>query len=278
MKIIEQFSEAKSTAAPSEDGVAVSRFYAAVIDGATAHDVKNDLTAETPGHRAMRCLCAAVLQLPPECTAFEAVRLLTEAMRSELPAIDVPTKQRPTASAVIYSDKRGEVWQVGDCPFCYDGREVRGTKEVDRLLSARRAEVTRKLLSAGVEVERLRAEDPGRQAILPYIRSQQRLQNADPKCRRAFGVFDGREIPEAFVHVYRLRDVTSTRGNGTTHSLILASDGYPQLLPTLQDTEERLQILLRRDPLCIAELQGTKGVQPGAHSYDDRSYLRLEID
>ena len=58
-------------------------------------------------------------------------------------------------------------------------------------------------------------------------------------------------------------------------SVVLASDGYPRILPTLAASEEALAGLLAADPLCIGPLCGTKGVRPGNVSFDDRAYVRL---
>ena len=59
--------------------------------------------------------------------------------------------------------------------------------------------------------------------------------------------------------------------------VILASDGYPALFDTLEETENHLFMLLARDPLCIHDLRGTKGVRPGNQSFDDRSYISFYV-
>jgi len=61
------------------------------------------------------------------------------------------------------------------------------------------------------------------------------------------------------------------------HTLVLATDGYPVLMPNLKDSEQALHQLLLEDPLCIGPLLGTKGMRPGNKSFDDRTYLKLEI-
>jgi glycerophosphoryl diester phosphodiesterase len=57
--------------------------------------------------------------------------------------------------------------------------------------------------------------------------------------------------------------------------VILASDGYPELFDTLQETEEHLQKIIQEDPLCYKLQSLTKAVYPGQCSYDDRSYIRF---
>lgn len=59
--------------------------------------------------------------------------------------------------------------------------------------------------------------------------------------------------------------------------LSLASDGYSRIFSTLKETEDELERLLKIDPLCINENLGTKGRMEGNNSYDDRTYIKVEI-
>jgi len=52
------------------------------------------------------------------------------------------------------------------------------------------------------------------------------------------------------------------------------SDGFPDPLPTLDESETRLQEHLEIDPAAVAELWSVgKALRPGANSVDDRAYL-----
>ena len=53
--------------------------------------------------------------------------------------------------------------------------------------------------------------------------------------------------------------------------------GYPVLRDTWRETEDELQRLLREDPLCIHENAATKCLMEGQVSFDDRTYLALEV-
>jgi len=75
-------------------------------------------------------------------------------------------------------------------------------------------------------------------------------------------------VPDSLIVVHPLPE--------NVGQVILASDGYPDILPTLVASEAHLARLLTRDPWCVNELRGTKGVAEGQISYDDRAYLRLE--
>lgn len=269
MKVLEQFICPKSTATPSEDLVAVTAFYAAVIDGATPKSPCG-VCEETPGHRAATILSHAIAALPHDVAAREAVDILTEALASSRLAgrgSYTLGDDRPTASAVIYSASRREIWQIGDCPFLCDGKEFRNEKEIDLTLARRRAKRIRQALDSGYSVEALMADDPGRRLIQPCITAQVRLQNA--LLRHGFGVLDGSPVPDAYIRIYPV--------DKSIHKIVLASDGYPRLFPTLAATEQYLQDCLDSDPLCIGPLLGTKGLRPGSNSFDDRSYLKISL-
>jgi hypothetical protein len=49
------------------------------------------------------------------------------------------------------------------------------------------------------------------------------------------------------------------------------------IVSVLAETEKYLFNLLDKDPLCIHELRGTKGVINGNQSFDDRSYISFYV-
>ena len=57
----------------------------------------------------------------------------------------------------------------------------------------------------------------------------------------------------------------------------MASDGYPVLKETLEETEEALKIVLETDPLCFRQYKSAKGLQKGNNSFDDRTYIKFEL-
>ena len=59
--------------------------------------------------------------------------------------------------------------------------------------------------------------------------------------------------------------------------IVLASDGYPQLFSTLLESEEYLTKALQIDPECTNLLMGTKRLNPGAASFDDRAFLSFWV-
>lgn len=285
MQIIEQYTQGKSTTTPSEDSVVVNAYYAAVIDGATPKTRFRYPGNETPGHLAARTITEAISALEPGITAQEAIRRISEAIRkgTEQASAQISTPgqitfetleacNRPIASVVIYSATKREIWMVGDCQYLLPelNEHQQGSKRIDILLAQWRSDIDTSLLRRGIMTkEEIAANDPGRAIIQPHITHQVRYQNRTDNHPLAYAMLDGSEIPSQFIRVCSIPA-------GIT-KLVLATDGYPTLFPTLRQTEQHLAQLIKDDPLCIGPLMGTKGIRPGNNSYDDRTYLSVEL-
>ncbi|MFF9025163.1 hypothetical protein [Streptomyces eurythermus] len=271
MDVIEQRVTSKAgLQGPCEDGIVVTPHHAAVIDGATDKSCMH-FEGVSGGQFAMQACAQAIANLAPDADASTAVQRLTETLRSRLPD-KLSISDRPSAVVAIYSAQRREIWRVGDVSIWYDGMSPRGgahQNRVDFYASGVRAAVLTAELISGRTVEELRGEDYGRAAILPLLVRQGVFANNPDAGEWAYGAINGNPVPESLVETYPIPEGART--------VILASDGYPLVLPTLDETEKQLHDLLREDPLCIGPLKGTKGVRPGAESYDDRSYLRLAV-
>ena len=81
-------------------------------------------------------------------------------------------------------------------------------------------------------------------------------------------MLDGFPVPREGVRIFPVPE--------DVDSVVLATDGYPVLRGTLEDSEAELAALLRRDPLLIREFRSTKAARPGCASFDDRAYVRIE--
>lgn len=81
-----------------------------------------------------------------------------------------------------------------------------------------------------------------------------------------YGVMNGTDIPAQHIDIVPVPDA---------REIILASDGYEDVLPTLRETEDALRDMLRQDPLMYRLAPKVKGMAKGAVSFDDRSYIRL---
>lgn len=275
MEVIERFSESK-TGDPSdmEDLILTTEHFAAVIDGATSK-TSFKLEDRTTGQLAAQLVGRAIKGFSPDIRAATAVRTVTEQINQFYRARNLEEKlenspaYRAIATAAIYSRHRREVWFVGDCQALVDDRKhIRAKRRVDKTLAQVRALATRLHLAEGKDPEGLQRGDPGREFIIPLLRRQSLLQN-HPSDPFSYLCFDGFEIPLKKVRKLSLPD--------DVDQLVLATDGYPKLFPTLEETEEYLHEAIQQDPLCIGPLMGTKGLKPDNKSFDDRAYLRIAL-
>jgi hypothetical protein len=254
-----------------EDAYVLRDDFAAVIDGCT-DKAGVPYFAMSSGRFAAQVLAAGIERLPADIAFPDAVVALSQHLDSAIQrALPLGTvlADRPSAGVVIYSAERREIWRLGDCHFAVGDQVYFGDKAIDEVTSHVRAAYLQVLTAAGYSTDVLASDDPGRALILPLLREQHQLRNAEGS-RYAYGSFDGLTVPARFVEVYPVPpEVTS---------IVLATDGYLLPAPTLREAEEHLVASLRDDPLRVGEFPSTKGVKPGARSFDDRTYLRLELE
>ena len=222
------------------------------------------------GRYCMLAIIKAIKKMPRDICMERFCEKVTEEIRSIYNAHavdiqklnDVPTN-RMTASAIVFSLSKKEIWMVGDCQCLVDGKLYENPKPGEKEIAAQRALIIRKCLKEGMSEAEMRRNDIGRKAILPTLKKACLEQN------KLYPVIDGFNIPTHLVKVIPIDD--------KTHEIVLASDGYPKLMPTLNESEAELQRLLEEDPLCIYENIATKGLNEGQTSFDDRSYIRFRI-
>lgn len=171
-------------------------------------------------------------------------------------------EERLTASAIIYSAFHRQIWMIGDCQCLVDGVLYGNPKPQENLCAEKRATFNRQALANGHTVEEIRMNDGGRRLIIPLIIEYSKQQNI------SYPVIDGFDIPKD-----KIKIIKTNKGK---HEIVLASDGYPFLKPTLEESEQALHEQLTKDPLCIDTFKATKGLIQGNNSFDDRSYIRFE--
>ena len=64
----------------------------------------------------------------------------------------------------------------------------------------------------------------------------------------------------------------------SSSEIVLASDGYPFLEPTLAASEVALAEQIANDPQNIHSFIATKGIVEGNKSFDDRTYIRFSVE
>lgn len=172
-------------------------------------------------------------------------------------------EERMTASVVLFSRLRREIWMIGDCICLLNGELFENPKPYEQALAEMRAEKVKEMLASGKTSDDILIDDIARKAIIPYMLQEMKNQNV------TYSVIDGFPIPEQFVPVIAL--------DFRSWELVFASDGYPFLCPTLAESEARLHHQRESDPLNIGQFKATKGFTPGNISFDDRTYIRFTV-
>lgn len=263
MKIIEKFTRSKTgLEKDNEDCIFISEDFAVVVDGITSKT--KSLKSETDGRFVAKFVCDCFSQISADLTPYEILKELTSRLRKALIEQN-RNSESAGCSIVAYNALRRELFSYGDCHYAIDNKSVKPQKESDIQLSKHRSSIIKQLLSQGKTVDEIQKNDIGRNAILDGLIEASKLANC--KCENGYAVLNGTDVIEEFIQTVKIEQ---------GQMIILSSDGYPDLFPTLEQSEENLLNLIKKDPLCIDELIGTKGVAYGNESYDDRSYVRLK--
>lgn len=258
-----------------EDQVAVTNHHAAVIDGATSKSAKT-YKGKTAGRFAAEILKSAIARLPAQATFEETVDMLTYALakhyhkNNEYDYLEKHPLERPTASVAIYSEYQREVWLIGDCRCMINKKLYNHHRRTEEVIARMRALYLEIALQQGASVAALQHRDIGREYILPLLKGQVAFQNSQSNHPYVYSAIDGFPVAEKHLSVIPV--------DGAGVSIVLASDGYPVLYRTLEQSEDYLYAALKKDPLCFREFQNTKGVMEGNVSFDDRAYLRITTD
>lgn len=275
MYVIEQFTKGKKGYPDQcEDLFIINSNFVAVIDGAT--NVSGGLyDGKTPGRIAAETIKNSIESLPAEATPSKLLKEINQAMRAMhenyqiKEIIEKDVWKAPTASLAIYSRHHQEIWQIGDCQFMLDGVLYQNEKEIDRITGEARSLFLESEIKQGKTIEELLENDTGWKFILPLIKQQYYLQN-DSSNQYGFEVINGFPVDEARIKI--------TPVPKKTKELVVASDGYPFLKPTLEESEASLLQLMKEDPLCFRRYKSAKGLIKGNLSFDDRTYVRIRLE
>ena len=178
-----------------------------------------------------------------------------------IPHLALHPEDRLAASAIIYSRLWRQLWLVGDCQALIDGQLIDNPKPYEQQLAQERADIIR---HSERPQDSFLDDDTARQSIIPHMIQCMQQQN------RTYAVLDGFPVAQLHVKVITL--------DFQPHQLVLASDGYPFLCSTLEESEARLELQRQQDPLNIGpDFQATKAFIHGNNSFDDRAYIRFDI-
>ena len=262
MRLLTGFSRGKG-AGPNLDRWVVTDGWAAVFDGVTPRG--RDLEAAAAATVALvdelvRTVEAAEADLDP-MVLVERLTAVTGAHQGDV---------RPASGAVIFSLATRKAVVIGDGWVGIDGAARFHDHRFETVVSEARRAITQAALAAGRSVEELRRDDPGRRAVHALLVGEEALRNVDADGPYFYSCLDGRAVPR------RLMTVVDVPAGA--RRLCLATDGYPVLAQSWEETERLLAADLEADPLRIGRHAGTKAVLPDAETFDDRTFVLLELE
>ena len=279
MKIIESKIVGKKSQEACEDGMVVTDDFIAVIDGSTSKTPKHLNPDMKNGRYAMMLISEYIREeLKADASVDDFCQGVTAYIYNkvyEKLGVEERLKEHPeerlTASAILYSRTRNEVWMVGDCQAIIDGKLYENGKPYEEKIARKRVELIKQGLSPA----------EARKQIEPLlIKAMLSGQNQN------YTVIDGFPIYREGVKVVALKTkpVSSsietyfqeqTKPVSSPNEVVLASDGYPFLEPTLAASEAALAEQIANDPQNIHSFIATKGIVEGNKSFDDRTYIRF---
>ena len=306
MKIIESCIIGKKSQEACEDGMVVTDDFIAVIDGSTSKTPKHLNPDMKNGRYAMMLISEYIQEeLKADASVDEFCQGVTAYIYNkvyEKLGVEERLKERPeerlTASAILYSRTRNEVWMVGDCQAIIDGKLYENGKPYEEKIARKRVELIEQGLSPA----------EARKQIEPLlIKAMLSGQN------QTYTVIDGFPIYREGVKVVSVSDSSSVQGSvsssdsssvqdsvsssdscsvqdpvscsgsasasdtipSSSSEIVLASDGYPFLKPSLAASEAALAEQIANDPQNIHSFIATKGIVEGNKSFDDRTYIRF---
>ena len=297
MKIIESSIIGKKSQEACEDGMVVTDDFIAVIDGSTSKTPKHLNPDMKNGRYAMMLISEYIREeLKADASVDDFCQGVTAYIYNkvyEKLGVEERLKEHPeerlTASAILYSRTRNEVWMVGDCQAIIDGKLYENGKPYEQEIARKRVELIEQGLSPA----------EARKQIEPLlIEAMLSGQN------QTYTVIDGFPVYREGVKVVSLSDSSSVQDSvsssdscsvqdpvscsgsasasdtipSSSSEIVLASDGYPFLEPTLAASEAALAEQIANDPQNIHSFIATKGIVEGNKSFDDRTYIRFSVE
>lgn len=288
MKIIESSIIGKKSPEACEDGMVVTDDFIAVIDGSTSKTPKHLNPDMKNGRYAMMLISEYIQEeLKADASVDDFCQGVTAYIYNkvyEKLGVEEQLKEHPeerlTASAILYSRTRNEVWMVGDCQAIIAGKLYENGKPYEEEIARKRVELIAQGLSPA----------EARKQIEPLlIEAMLSGQN------QTYTVIDGFPIYREGVKVVSVSDSSSVQDSvpasdsvpcsdsasasntipSSSSEIVLASDGYPFLKPTLAASEAALAEQIANDPQNIRSFIATKGIVEGNKSFDDRTYIRF---
>ena len=291
MKIIESSIIGKKSPEACEDGMVVTDDFIAVIDGSTSKTPKHLNPDMKNGRYAMILISEYIREeLKADASVDDFCQGVTAYIYNkvyEKLGVEERLKEHPeerlTASAILYSRTRNEVWMVGDCQAIIDGKLYENGKPYEQEIARKRVELIEQGLSpaeARKQIEPLLIE-----AMLSGQNQTYTVIDGFPIYRegvKVVSVSDSCSVQDSVPASDSVPCSDSVSASGTifvsSSEIVLASDGYPFLEPTLAASEAALAEQIANDPQNIHSFIATKGIVEGNKSFDDRTYIRFSVE
>lgn len=288
MKIIESSIIGKKSPEACEDGMVVTDDFIAVIDGSTSKTPKHLNPDMKNGRYAMMLISEYIREeLKADASVDDFCQGVTAYIYNkvyEKLGVEERLKEHPeerlTASAILYSRTRNEVWMVGDCQAIIAGKLYENGKPYEQEIARKRVELIEQGLSpaeARKQIEPLLIE-----AMLSGQNQTYTVIDGFPIYRegvKVVSVSDSCSVQDSVPASDSVPCSDSASASGTisvsSSEIVLASDGYPFLEPTLAASEAALAEQIANDPQNIHSFIATKGIVEGNKSFDDRTYIRF---
>lgn len=288
MKIIESSIIGKKSPEACEDGMVVTDDFIAVIDGSTSKTPKHLNPDMKNGKYAMMLISEYIREeLKADASVDDFCQGVTAYIYNkvyEKLGVEERLKEHPeerlTASAILYSRTRNEVWMVGDCQAIIAGKLYENGKPYEEKIARKRVELIEQGLSPAearkqIEPLLIKAMLSGQNQTytvidgFPIYREGVKVVSVSDSCSVQDSVPTSDSVP--------CSDSASASGTISVSSseIVLASDGYPFLEPTLAASEAALAEQIANDPQNIHSFIATKGIVEGNKSFDDRTYIRF---
>lgn len=297
MKIIESSIIGKKSPEACEDGMVITDDFIAVIDGSTSKTPKHLNPDMKNGRYAMMLISEYIREeLKADASVDDFCQGVTayiynkvyEKLGVEERLMEHP-EERLTASAILYSRTRNEVWMVGDCQAIIDGKLYENGKPYEQEIARKRVELIEQGLSpaeARKQIEPLLIEAmlSGQNQTytvidgFPIYREGVKVVSVSDSCSVQDSVPASNSVPAS--DSVPCSDSVSASGTifVSSSEIVLASDGYPFLKPTLAESEAALAEQIANDPQNIHSFIATKGIVEGNKSFDDRTYIRFSVE
>lgn len=267
-QIVETFSLGKNKNQDlNEDGLFINDKLIAVIDGTT--DKQNiTINNQSGGVVAKNLIIKKLNDFSGEENSTSIIKILIEYLAKEIP---LEIYGKISATVIILNLIKKEIIIFGDSKLLIDNCEIDNSKEIDSVISYKRANIIKELLKEGYNEEDLLKYDLSREKIKVDLINQ--LQYENKQGTYGYGVITNNlkdiDNVESFIKVIPLN---------SAKEVVMASDGYPILLNSLKRSEYELNKVIRNDPLCYKQFKSTKGVYNGLNSFDDRTYIKIKFN